>query len=297
MVLDKILESKKLQVYQIHKNILECKRLLKILRLRALYQFYRRRDDGTFLHPSISCDAFKPPEYRMEDEEVELDPIIRTRFAIVIGNTSKYLSSDVRSGIDLYKWICYLRVLDVPFQKMIKKVQFILHPSYKPNDVVHLHEPPYQLQRKGWGDGFPIRALIFLNEQGQTFSTRPIQVFHKLQLRSTTFRESTAKETIIHITIRNGVVSQNILKGRSQRRQNDAVKDTELNALLLWWTKEHSLDNLGHLPPWKRSCVEWWNAKTIRLYLNKYHRLQAFELSTKDIVLLLRDVRNKGTPT
>ncbi|KAJ3031312.1 UNVERIFIED_CONTAM: YEATS domain-containing protein 2 [Siphonaria sp. JEL0065] len=42
----------------------------------------------------------------------------------------------------------------------ISRVRFHLHPDYRPNDVIDVSTPPFQVTRYGWGE-FPIRVRLF----------------------------------------------------------------------------------------------------------------------------------------
>lgn len=77
---------------------------------------------------------------------------------IVVGNVSKYIPPDKREDNDqsTHKWMVYVRGSrkEPTIDHFVKKVWFFLHPSYKPNDLVEVSEPPFHLTRRGWGE-FP----------------------------------------------------------------------------------------------------------------------------------------------
>uniref|UniRef100_A0A4W3I070 YEATS domain containing 2 n=1 Tax=Callorhinchus milii TaxID=7868 RepID=A0A4W3I070_CALMI len=77
---------------------------------------------------------------------------------IVVGNVSKYIPPDKREENDqsTHKWMVYVRGSrkEPTIDHFVKKVWFFLHPSYKPNDLVEVSEPPFHLTRRGWGE-FP----------------------------------------------------------------------------------------------------------------------------------------------
>uniref|UniRef100_A0A673YQI0 YEATS domain containing 2 n=1 Tax=Salmo trutta TaxID=8032 RepID=A0A673YQI0_SALTR len=86
---------------------------------------------------------------------------------IVVGNVSKYIPPDKREENDqsTHKWMVYVRGSrrEPSIDHFVKKVWFFLHPSYKPNDLVEVSEPPFHLTRRGWGE-FPVRIQIHFKD-------------------------------------------------------------------------------------------------------------------------------------
>ncbi|XP_016967603.3 YEATS domain-containing protein 2 [Drosophila biarmipes] len=112
----------------------------------------------------------------------------KNKFLFVVGNTSKYIgvgSQDKATGEQalIYKWLVYVqgKGLPQPVGTYIKKVRFHLHHSYRPNDIVDVHRPPFQLNRRGWGE-FPMRIQLFFQDHLQQ---KPVQLMHKLVLDKT----------------------------------------------------------------------------------------------------------------
>ncbi|XP_064539035.1 uncharacterized protein D12 [Drosophila montana] len=111
----------------------------------------------------------------------------KNKFFFVVGNTSKYLGgvdSSVRNGQALaYKWLVYVqgKNLPQPPEAYLKKVRFQLHHSYRPNDIVDVHTPPFQLTRRGWGE-FPMRIQLYFQEHLQQ---KPVQLMHTIVLDKT----------------------------------------------------------------------------------------------------------------
>ncbi|XP_030562008.1 uncharacterized protein LOC115763533 [Drosophila novamexicana] len=111
----------------------------------------------------------------------------KNKFFFVVGNTSKYLGgadSSVRNGQALaYKWLVYVqgKNLPQPPEAYLKKVRFQLHHSYRPNDIVDVHSPPFQLTRRGWGE-FPMRIQLYFQEHLQQ---KPVQLMHTIVLDKT----------------------------------------------------------------------------------------------------------------
>ena len=59
----------------------------------------------------------------------------------------------------------------------IKFVRFVLHPVYKPNDVIDVYEHPFTIERPAWGE-FPIKIqLHFFDERN-----KPVDLVHMLSI-------------------------------------------------------------------------------------------------------------------
>uniref|UniRef100_W5L605 YEATS domain-containing protein 2 n=1 Tax=Astyanax mexicanus TaxID=7994 RepID=W5L605_ASTMX len=101
---------------------------------------------------------------------------------IVVGNVSKYIPPDKREENDqsTHKWMVYVRGSrkEPSIDHFVKKVWFFLHPSYKPNDLVEVSEPPFHLTRRGWGE-FPVRVQIHFKDQ----RNKRIDIIHHLKVR------------------------------------------------------------------------------------------------------------------
>ncbi|KAH8394198.1 hypothetical protein KR215_005232 [Drosophila sulfurigaster] len=111
----------------------------------------------------------------------------KNKFHFVIGNTSKYIGgSDYEpqgsQGL-AYKWLVYVQAKNLPhpMETYLKKVRFQLHHSYRPNDIVDVHSPPFQLSRRGWGE-FPMRIQLYFQEHLQQ---KPVQLMHTIVLDKT----------------------------------------------------------------------------------------------------------------
>lgn len=64
-----------------------------------------------------------------------------------------------------------------PIEAFVRKVRFFLHPSYRPDDVVDVKQPPFQIVRRGWGE-FPIRVQLFFQDE----KNKPVNIVHILKL-------------------------------------------------------------------------------------------------------------------
>uniref|UniRef100_A0A6Q2XXX9 YEATS domain-containing protein 2 n=1 Tax=Esox lucius TaxID=8010 RepID=A0A6Q2XXX9_ESOLU len=100
---------------------------------------------------------------------------------IVVGNVSKYIPPDKREENDqsTHKWMVYVRGSrrEPSIDHFVKKVWFFLHPSYKPNDLVEVSEPPFHLTRRGWGE-FPVRIQIHFKDP----RNKRIDIIHHLKV-------------------------------------------------------------------------------------------------------------------
>lgn len=61
----------------------------------------------------------------------------QTKCLIAVGNTSKYVGDEKFANGVTHKWLVYVKTkTPVPIEKIVTKVRFFLHPSYRPNDIV-----------------------------------------------------------------------------------------------------------------------------------------------------------------
>ncbi|XP_034558405.1 YEATS domain-containing protein 2 [Notolabrus celidotus] len=120
---------------------------------------------------------------------------------IVVGNVSKYIPPDKREENDqsTHKWMVYVRGSrrEPSIDHFVKKVWFFLHPSYKPNDLVEVSEPPFHLTRRGWGE-FPVRIQIHFND----LRNKRIDIIHQLKLdRTYTGLQTLGAETVVDVEL------------------------------------------------------------------------------------------------
>ncbi|KAL1280860.1 hypothetical protein QQF64_015460, partial [Cirrhinus molitorella] len=120
---------------------------------------------------------------------------------IVVGNVSKYIAPDKREENDqsTHKWMVYVRGSrkEPSIDHFVKKVWFFLHPSYKPNDLVEVSEPPFHLTRRGWGE-FPVRVQIHFKDQ----RNKRIDIIHHLKLdRTYTGLQTLGAETVVDVEL------------------------------------------------------------------------------------------------
>ncbi|XP_034038482.1 LOW QUALITY PROTEIN: YEATS domain-containing protein 2 [Thalassophryne amazonica] len=120
---------------------------------------------------------------------------------IVVGNVSKYIPPDKREDNDqsTHKWMVYVRGSrrEPSINHFVKKVWFFLHPSYKPNDLVEVSEPPFHLTRRGWGE-FPVRIQIHFKDP----RNKRIDIIHQLKLdRTYTGLQTLGAETVVDVEL------------------------------------------------------------------------------------------------
>ncbi|XP_067622160.1 uncharacterized protein D12 isoform X2 [Eurosta solidaginis] len=153
----------------------------------------------------------------------------KSKHMIVIGNTSTYIRKENLAGtkkktsaddIMTHKWLVYVksRNLDSCLESVIKKVRFNIHPSYRPNDVVDISTPPFQITRRGWGE-FPIRIELYFHEH---FKQKPVQITHNLVLdRKLSGMHTLGAETLMEIFLRtHAPIDQNLFSINSFKPSN-----------------------------------------------------------------------------
>ncbi|XP_032666203.1 YEATS domain-containing protein 2 [Odontomachus brunneus] len=119
---------------------------------------------------------------------------------VVIGNISKWIPREWRDDSETtHKWTIYVRgdkeATDV--STYISKVRFMLHPSYKPNDVVEVATYPFHLSRRGWGE-FPLRVQLHFKNP----LNKPSNIIHYLKLdRTYTGLQMLGSETLVDLWI------------------------------------------------------------------------------------------------
>ncbi|XP_052319972.1 YEATS domain-containing protein 2 isoform X4 [Oncorhynchus keta] len=135
---------------------------------------------------------------------------------IVVGNVSKYIPPDKREENDqsTHKWMVYVRGSrrEPSINHFVKKVWFFLHPSYKPNDLVEVSEPPFHLTRRGWGE-FPVRIQIHFKDP----RNKRIDIIHHLKLdRTYTGLQTLGAETVVDVELhRNSLGDDYVLSSSS----------------------------------------------------------------------------------
>ncbi|XP_052541531.1 YEATS domain-containing protein 2 isoform X5 [Tympanuchus pallidicinctus] len=134
---------------------------------------------------------------------------------IVVGNVSKYIPPDKREENDqsTHKWMVYVRGSrrEPSINHFVKKVWFFLHPSYKPNDLVEVREPPFHLTRRGWGE-FPVRVQIHFKDS----QNKRIDIIHNLKLdRTYTGLQTLGAETVVDVELHRHSLGEEYLFSQS----------------------------------------------------------------------------------
>ncbi|XP_026230744.1 YEATS domain-containing protein 2 isoform X2 [Anabas testudineus] len=157
----------------------------------------RNTGKDTFGVPS-SIGAEQRVTYHTTGDEASRLYVKKT---IVVGNVSKYIPPDKREENDqsTHKWMVYVRGSrrEPSIDHFVKKVWFFLHPSYKPNDLVEVSEPPFHLTRRGWGE-FPVRIQIHFKDP----RNKRIDIIHQLKLdRTYTGLQTLGVETVVDVEL------------------------------------------------------------------------------------------------
>lgn len=125
------------------------------------------------------------------------------KHTLVVGNTSQYIHEQPSSSSITHKWMCYVKTKSaIPIERLVKKVIFHLDPSYKPNDVVDVHTPPFQITKRGYGE-FVIKLLIHFIDD---VDLKPVQIFHQLSLdKSCSGHQVLGNETVSELWTANNL--------------------------------------------------------------------------------------------
>ncbi|KAJ2096454.1 hypothetical protein GGI16_004855 [Coemansia sp. S142-1] len=100
----------------------------------------------------------------------------------IFGNTSQYIDSARRPAgheNSTHRWTAFIRnaANERPVDEYIRKVRVFLHPSYRPDDIVDLVPPKFELSRWGWGE-FPVRLQVFFCDK----RNKPVELVYMLKL-------------------------------------------------------------------------------------------------------------------
>ncbi|XP_034742658.1 YEATS domain-containing protein 2 isoform X1 [Etheostoma cragini] len=166
---------------------------------------------------------------------------------IVVGNVSRYIPPDKREENDqsTHKWMVYVRGSrrEPSIDHFVKKVWFFLHPSYKPNDLVEVSEPPFHLTRRGWGE-FPVRIQIHFKDH----RNKRIDIIHQLKLdRTYTGLQTLGAETVVDVELyRNSLGEDYIPQPLSSKVTHGAASPTLASSLAQSYG--HSSSPISHDP-------------------------------------------------
>ncbi|XP_040204907.1 YEATS domain-containing protein 2 isoform X3 [Rana temporaria] len=145
---------------------------------------------------------------------------------LVVGNVSRYIPPDKREENDqsTHKWMVYVRGSrkEPSIHHFVKKVWFFLHPSYKPNDLVEVREPPFHLTRRGWGE-FPVRVQIHFKDS----QNKRIDIIHNLKLDKTyTGLQTLGAETVVEVELLRHSFGEDYLYSQSSNETSQSDGST-----------------------------------------------------------------------
>ncbi|XP_054774433.2 YEATS domain-containing protein 2-like [Lytechinus pictus] len=143
-------------------------------------------------------DNLKPPVSQIDAGQSSR---LHVKKRIIVGNVSKYIPPGHREDSDpsTHKWMVYVRgpPEEPRIHHFVEKVWFFLHPSYRPNDLLEVKEPPFHLTRRGWGE-FPIRVQLHFKDP----RNKKVDIIHHLKLdRTYTGLQTLGAETIVDVEL------------------------------------------------------------------------------------------------
>ncbi|XP_074544028.1 YEATS domain-containing protein 2 isoform X2 [Halichoeres trimaculatus] len=174
---------------------------------------------------------------------------------IVVGNVSKYIPPDKREENDqsTHKWMVYVRGSrrEPSIDHFVKKVWFFLHPSYKPNDLVEVSEPPFHLTRRGWGE-FPVRIQIHFKDP----RNKRIDIIHQLKLdRTYTGLQTLGAETVVDVELHRNSLGEDYIPQPSSSKVTRRAASPMLAAPAPQ-SYEHSSSPVSHDPSVEKAFVK-----------------------------------------
>lgn len=93
------------------------------------------------------------------------------RRIVRIGNVSRFVPENERRQSERkipFEWLIFLTGVnfsDNP-ESFVTRVRFIIDDSYRPNNVIDLEKPPFQVRRVGWSE-FNVKAILFLADEAK----------------------------------------------------------------------------------------------------------------------------------
>ncbi|KAL0481504.1 YEATS domain-containing protein [Acrasis kona] len=150
----------------------------------------------------------------------------RIKKRIIVGNTSHFVPLAHRESDDAYthKWTVYARgTSEEPLlSTFIKKIRIFLHPSFEPNHIVDLWQPPYHLSRRGWGE-FPITLQVHF--RGNSSVNKPLDLIHPLMLdQSNSGKVINSPESIIDVELDKSALEQ---EDEEEEEEDDEEEEEE----------------------------------------------------------------------
>nr|XP_014341155.1 PREDICTED: YEATS domain-containing protein 2 [Latimeria chalumnae] len=179
------MKSKEHEIEVIDQRLAEARRRMDKLRACIVANYYASAGQPKAPEDTFGVSAQQRTDQRSTSLLTSEDPLLLyVKKTIVVGNVSKYIPPDKREENDqsTHKWMVYVRGSrkEPTIDHFVKKVWFFLHPSYKPNDLVEVSEPPFHLTRRGWGE-FPVRVQVHFKDP----RNKRIDIIHNLKLDRT----------------------------------------------------------------------------------------------------------------
>ena len=143
-----------------------------------------------------------PPPSSKEKAVTHDESCFYLKRRVIVGNTSQYLdpaTHHVTVDGATHKWMVYVRgpQMEPDISDFVKAVRFFLHPSYHPNDIVRVSQPPFHLTRLGWGE-FPVRVQLEFHDK----VNKSVDIIHNLVLdRTHTGQQTLGAETQVDLRI------------------------------------------------------------------------------------------------
>ncbi len=153
----------------------------------------------------------------------------RVKRRFVVGNVSKWIQCDQREDLSTHKWMMYVRGGDrdsPDVSDVVRKVRFLIHPSYHPHDLVDVDRPPFHLTRRGWGE-FPARVQIHFRDAGD----KPVDIIHHLKLdRTYTGLQTLGAETVVDVWLHDSRAVSRARERDEKVTKSEAIIDKFENA-------------------------------------------------------------------
>ncbi|KAL2804756.1 YEATS domain-containing protein 2 isoform 3 [Daubentonia madagascariensis] len=192
------MKNKEHEIEVIDQRLIEARRMMDKLRACIVANYYASAGLLKVSEGSKTCDTmvFNHPAIKkfLESPSRSSSPANQR-------SETPYIPPDKREENDqsTHKWMVYVRGSrrEPSINHFVKKVWFFLHPSYKPNDLVEVREPPFHLTRRGWGE-FPVRVQVHFKDS----QNKRIDIIHNLKLdRTYTGLQTLGAETVVDVEL------------------------------------------------------------------------------------------------
>ncbi|BFZ22580.1 hypothetical protein BsWGS_25619 [Bradybaena similaris] len=169
--------------------------------------------------------------------------IFKIKKTVIVGNVSRYIPVDMREANDKssHRWMVYVRGpnSEKDISGFVKKVSFLLHHSYRPNDLVEIRSPPFQLTRRGWGE-FPVRVqLHFVDPRN-----KKVDILHHLKLdKSYTGQQTLGAETTVEVDLERDFFEADV-NNSNHRKQSSQCSSSSSSSSSLYHQADTSFNSL-----------------------------------------------------